>query len=107
MWMAVEGFNLYLSFVKIAETDIDHFILKSSVFAWGEFVLGMILCTLYVSAVYSCALRRVQNQQRAKNLQRAQNLPSTSSEDSLFCSADSVESGKCAHCLKNFTGKSM
>ena len=36
MWMAVEGFNLYLSFVRIMNTDITHFILKSSVIAWGE-----------------------------------------------------------------------
>ena len=35
MWMAVEGFNLYLSFVKIVPSSIPYFIVKASLFAWG------------------------------------------------------------------------
>ena len=38
MWMAVEGFNLYLSFVKVMNTGISRFMLKSSIFAWGMFL---------------------------------------------------------------------
>ena len=106
MWMAVEGFNLYLSFVKIADADIDHFILKSSVIAWGELYLCMIsfalLCLRRIIVVcISCAFRRVQNHERAQNSSAA------SSDDSLFCSAGSIESGKYVHCLKKCTGKSM
>ena len=38
MWMAVEGFNLYLCFVKIVKDSISRFMLKSNVFAWGTLV---------------------------------------------------------------------
>ena len=35
LWMAVEGFNLYLCFVRIGKDSISRFMLKSNVFAWG------------------------------------------------------------------------
>eukprot|EP00794_Sanderia_malayensis_P014331 gene14331-15822_t len=42
-WMAVEGFNLYLNFVKIVPGEHEHFILKSSIFAWG---IPAIICAI-------------------------------------------------------------
>ena len=46
MWMAVEGFNLYLSFVKVVNTGITRFMLKSSLFAWGRFLVCFLFSCL-------------------------------------------------------------
>ena len=56
MWMAVEGFNLYLSFVKVMNTGISRFMVKSSIFAWGTFIPSCsILPTMFL--VISLALK--------------------------------------------------
>ncbi|XP_072039586.1 adhesion G protein-coupled receptor B1-like [Amphiura filiformis] len=34
-WMAVEGYNMYLMFVKVINSYVPHLIIKASVFAWG------------------------------------------------------------------------
>ena len=35
-WMAVEGFNLYLCFVKVVGGEVRRFFWKASGFAWGK-----------------------------------------------------------------------
>ena len=35
-WMAVEGFNMYLLFVKVVNAYIPKFLRKASVVAWGK-----------------------------------------------------------------------
>ena len=35
-WMGVEGFNMYLLFVRVVNSHIPAFIFKASVVAWGK-----------------------------------------------------------------------
>ena len=35
-WMAVEGYNMYLMFVKVINSYIPNLLLKTSIFAWGK-----------------------------------------------------------------------
>ena len=37
MWMAVEARNMYVSTVKVFPEDATRYMLKASLFAWGEF----------------------------------------------------------------------
>ena len=35
MWMAVEGYQMYLAFIQVLGTYTQHFMLKCSIVAWG------------------------------------------------------------------------
>ena len=43
-WMGVEGFNMYLLFVKVVNVYVSKFMLKASLVAWGENFTGKYNC---------------------------------------------------------------
>ena len=47
LWMGVEGYNMYMSFVQVMATYQSNFILKASAVAWG---LSGIIVVITVSA---------------------------------------------------------
>ena len=50
MWMGVEGYNMYMSFVQVMATYQSKFMLKASVVAWG---LPALIVTITVSVATS------------------------------------------------------
>lgn len=48
MWMGVEGYNMYMSFVQVMATYQSKFMLKASAVAWG--VPGVIVIITIASA---------------------------------------------------------
>ena len=36
-WMSVEAANLYLKLIKVFNSEVSHFMIKASIFAWGRF----------------------------------------------------------------------
>ena len=50
MWMGVEGYNMYMSFVQVMATYQSKFMLKASVVAWG---VPAVIVVITVSAATS------------------------------------------------------
>ena len=51
MWMGVEGYNMYMSFVQVMATYQSKFMLKASLVAWGVPVL-IVAITVSVATNY-------------------------------------------------------
>ena len=51
-WMAVEGFNLYIYFVKVMIRQVPGFFWKANIFAWGK-AYCMIICSLHAFSFQS------------------------------------------------------
>ena len=52
LWMGVEGYQMYLAFVKVLATYQKNFMLKISVFAWGVPAIIVIITAASVTNSY-------------------------------------------------------
>ena len=52
MWMGVEGYNMYMSFVKVMATYQAKFMLKASAVAWGVPAVFVIITVSAATSYY-------------------------------------------------------
>ena len=52
MWMGVEGYNMYMSFVQVMATYQSKFMLKASAVAWGVPAIAVIVTISAATSYY-------------------------------------------------------